>query len=311
MVTTDDDTAHVDAAEAQERLRTLHYKRLRKASTFEVGLAIAFMYLLFGRYWAQSSRDDPLTRLVEALYDPTLLISLLLLFAELFIHALTGQAILVGIYASRSKRLRRIFAPPISYRGGRGVVHDEFDQVIQRSSEALKAAQRRPNALLLVGTTVAMAGLLFFILTLPDFGFVDVSASGASPAQPEELTERLLTLLPRLLMLIFIQVLAGFFMRQYRVSMEELRYYEAILRERESQRLSFHIMSNHKEKILQDFAKSISTNHDRDTVRLQNGETTVILEAQKLEANEFKGIYGPLFELLKKPIEAVASKKNE
>ena len=40
-------------------------------------------------------------------------------------------------------------------------------------------------------------------------------------------------------MLAFVQVLAGFFLRQYKLAMDELRYYEAVLRHRESQMLAY------------------------------------------------------------------------
>src|SRR5258708_11550799 len=43
------------------------------------------------------------------------------------------------------------------------------------------------------------------------------------------------TLFRSLLMLLFIQVLAGFFLRQYRAGMEDFRYYEALVRRRESE----------------------------------------------------------------------------
>ena len=65
-------------------------------------------------------------------------------------------------------------------------------------------------------------------------------------------------LLPRLLMLIFIQVLAGFFLRQYRTSMEDFRYYDLVLRQREAQLLSYILrkQTGDKKAILT-FAKEI------------------------------------------------------
>ena len=51
------------------------------------------------------------------------------------------------------------------------VVVSEFQNYLERSREAATTAQRRPNALLFVGTLIAVVGLLFFIVTLPGSRF--------------------------------------------------------------------------------------------------------------------------------------------
>lgn len=48
-----------------------------------------------------------------------------------------------------------------------------------------------------------------------------------------DLTSRLLQILPRFGVLFFIEYIAFFFLKQYRILMEEYRYYEAIKRERQ------------------------------------------------------------------------------
>jgi hypothetical protein len=113
----------------------------------------------------------------------------------------------------------------------------EFQEYLHRSRAAASMAQRRPNALLFIGTIIALLGLVFFIVTLPDsrFGIVLPSTGPAEEITSHDVWSTGLRLLPRLLMLIFIQVLAGFFLRQYRASMEDFRYYESILRDREAQ----------------------------------------------------------------------------
>jgi hypothetical protein len=145
------------------------------------------------------------------------------------------------------------------------VVEQHFTTFIERSQKTKESASNRPNGLLLIGTVIALAGLGFYILTLPkdtpaqdlrntvdyyreliDFrsGLPQeaqqlITITPPLPPQSKTLETRLWEVIPRLLMLIFIQVLAGFFLRQYRSSMEDFRYYESILRYRESLYLSY------------------------------------------------------------------------
>jgi hypothetical protein len=91
-------------------------------------------------------------------------------------------------------------------------------------------------------------------------------------------------------MLLFIQVLAGFFLRQYRSSMEEFRYYEAVLRHREAQHLSYAIRDKMADKkALMYFANDLLK--ERDFGTLTRGKTTTMLEAQRAESNEFLSLY--------------------
>ena len=172
-------------------------------------------------------------------------------------------------------------------------VETSFTKYLLRSQDAAETAQRRPNALLFFGTFVAVLGLAFFIVTLPGspLGFL------AEAASPPDFWSSSIQLFPRLLMLIFIQVLAGFFLRQYRTSMEDFRYFEAILRQREAQFISF-ILRKHTgdTKSLVAFAKEIM--EDRPTGLLGRGQTTATLEAQRLANNEFATFYEKLADVI-------------
>jgi hypothetical protein len=176
----------------------------------------------------------------------------------------------------------------------------EFRQYLVRSGVAASTAQRRPNALLFIGTIIAVLGLLFFILTLPGsrFGILpsEVQAAQASLPAEQSTSHDFLQLLPRLLMLVFIQLLAGFFLKQYRASMEDFRYYESILRHREAQYLSYVLRKKSEDKkSLVSFAKEIM--EDRPLGMLAKGQTTTTLEAQRIERNEFASFYEMLAEL--------------
>jgi hypothetical protein len=178
----------------------------------------------------------------------------------------------------------------------------EFGKYLERSRGAATTAQRRPNALLFIGTAIAVVGLAFFFITLPGFHFGAFSPSdlqaGQVSLQSLDVWTTGLQLLPRLLMLVFIQLLAGFFLKQYRASMEDFRYYESILRNREAQYLSY-VLRKHSEdkKSLISFSKEIM--EDRPLGILSKGQTTAILEAQRMERNEFASVLDVLAELVK------------
>lgn len=170
------------------------------------------------------------------------------------------------------------------------VVQEEFDNYLERSGAAASAAQRRPNALMLIGTFIALIGLAFFFMTLPgsNGGYISLQPVG-EPSHPES---EALHLLPRLLMLVFIQVLAGFFLRQYRVSMEDFRYYESI----EAQYLSYVLRKRTgDQKAIMSFSKEIM--EERQLGMLGKGQTTTSLEAQRLAANEFATLYERIAEV--------------
>jgi hypothetical protein len=169
----------------------------------------------------------------------------------------------------------------------------EFRQYLFRSGAAASTAQRRPNALLFIGTIIALVGLIFFFVTLPGagrFSAVLPTGTGQVSATPEDFWSSGLQLLPRLVMLVFIQVLAGFFLRQYRASVEDFRYYESILRHREAQYLSYVLRKKTDDKkSLVSFAREIM--EDRPLGILTERETTTTLEAKRIERSELSSFY--------------------
>lgn len=241
--------------------------------------------------------------IIRAFGSIKVIIAFGILFIEVFSFILTGTSLFVSNVSSKrfSLRLADIGSKKVDSEGhfdrlyfnNTDVAQKAFIGFLERSREAARTAQRRPNALLFVGAIVAAVGLIFFLVTLPGF----ISAT-TSQIDSNELWKRLLDLIPRLLMLLFIQLLAGFFLRQYRSSMEEFRYYEAVLRYREAQFLSYLIRSTSSDKAaIERFAKEVLD--DRNFGRISNEETTLVMEAQKHETNEFKELMASVWDFLK------------
>jgi AraC-like DNA-binding protein len=166
-------------------------------------------------------------------------------------------------------------------------IEKSFGLYIQRSQIAAQTALRRPNALLFVGTIIAVAGLIFYVVT----------QTRLENNLSESFWATMLNLSPRLLMLLFIQVLAGFFLRQYRASMEDFRYYESVLRHREAQYLSYTLRKQlDDKKALLRFADEILKEVQFGI--LSHGQTTVAIEAQRTEENEFSSLYEKIAALI-------------
>jgi len=233
-------------------------------------------------------------------------------FFVVFFFVLTGVSPIVSVVSVTQELIdlvQNVSFPGISIKLDRlaeagssvdvGKTPDEVDLSFQvylrRSQDSVAVASRRPNALLFVGTFIAFLGLVFFILTLPGshYGFIE-----AAPASPQgDLTSATMHLLPRLLMLAFIQVLAGFFLRQYRSAMEDFRYYEAILRHREAQYLSYRLRKqNGSTNSLTKFADELLK--EQMVGLLPKGQTTSLLETQRSETNEFTSLLERLASLV-------------
>lgn len=288
------------------------------ASVFEIFLVLIFIYYFVHQYGPDANKMSGtvggiiISILLNTQFVPWLT---LLLFFEIFVFILLRKTIVVGAVLIALEQLTK-------KHDSHGFIEDQaeassiemFAYHLQRSRKNVEDARRRPNALLFVGTVIAVSGLIFFVYTLPDFGSsirvvrgsldsLSKSIDGNGANYEETIEHKMSTseifaqVIPRLSMLIFIQILAGFFLRQYRSSMEEFRYYEAILRAREDQYLSFILR---KESVDTPAIKEFATYllNVRDFGYLDKDKSTQVLEAQKYEANEFLPVIQKLISLL-------------
>lgn len=149
----------------------------------------------------------------------------------------------------------------------------------------------RAGVYLLVGVMVAFFGLAFFYVMTGTVAFSDTTPPLSIAA----------ILAPKFGVLFFIEVVAFFFLRQYRAAMDEFRYYEALKRHREE---ALAII-----RLFQDSGKPMNPMElikngalfSRAGV-LEKGQTSELLESRKLEKNEL--------DLLEKVIEVVSRSKK-
>jgi hypothetical protein len=165
----------------------------------------------------------------------------------------------------------------------------DYKQVCINESKAI--AERvfaRSGVYLLAGTLTAFAGIMVFYSPLFD----------QSKATTEDITQRLLDFLPRFGALFFIEFIAIFFLRQFRIMHEEYRYYEAIKRKRQDNFNLLELIEKFKDK--PELIKSVIELYSENSSlgKLAKDETTQILETQKI-LNQQTDILGKMFDWIK------------
>jgi hypothetical protein len=150
---------------------------------------------------------------------------------------------------------------------------------IKQSQKLSEQIFSRSSAYLLIGCLIAFAGVGFFY-------FQSVYIHTDTKISTSELGFTFRETLPRLGVLIFVEAIAFFFLKQYKATMEEFRYYESIKRQRENQYLIASCGSIHKENE-EYFTKLVSRmNLTENPNKILKDETTQIIEAQKISGAE-------------------------
>jgi hypothetical protein len=99
----------------------------------------------------------------------------------------------------------------------------------------------------------------------------------------------LLNLAPKFGVLIFIEFIAIFFLKQYRSLMDEFRYYESLKRSREESLAILRMASSNHETF--DFDKFLEKNTLKSSVtNFAPGHTTDLIESKKMEKSELDAI---------------------
>ena len=152
---------------------------------------------------------------------------------------------------------------------------ETLKSLVDLSRKLSEGIYSRAGVYLLIGVMIAFIGVGFFYIQTTKLSEV------------KEFTILLMNLAPRFGVLFFIEVLAFFFLRQYRIAMEEFRYYEAIKRFREDTLTLIHFARNPIDGLTsQDFITKCSFYSEAG--KLSSGETTEMLEVNKLNKDELE-----------------------
>lgn len=170
-----------------------------------------------------------------------------------------------------------------------------FASYVLRSRHLADSIYSRSGVYLLVGVVVAFSGLLFFYTQTANLSILSAGTEDTYRFQ------HLLTLAPKFGILFFIEIVAFFFLRQYRSAMDEFRYYEAIKRKRE-ETLALLILAEKSTRPV-DIAELLKIDTFFSSAgKLSAGESSEIIESRKLEKNEL--------DLLEKVVEVLSRSKK-
>lgn len=163
-------------------------------------------------------------------------------------------------------------------------------ELIFSSQSLSKNIYNRGSLYLMIGLICAFAGIAFF------YSQTHVVDSTKTPLQ------QLLSILPNFGVLFFLELVAFFFLRQYRSVMDEFRYYEAIKRSREETLAIIKFTLESGKEV--DLAEVIEKGRlGSNPSKLEAGQSTEILESRKLDKSEL--------ETLTKLVETVVSKLGQ
>lgn len=168
-----------------------------------------------------------------------------------------------------------------------------LESYLRKAQKVADKIYSRGGAYLLIGCLIAFVGVLFFY-----FQSVALHNSIKVTDKDFDYSRLLLEYLPRIGTLIFVEAIAFFFLRQYRQTMEEFRYYEAIKRQRENQYAIFKLIADFNDKP-ELFDKLISyCAFGENPSKLSQGETTTLIETEKIIPKDSE-LFDKLIELVK------------
>lgn len=159
-----------------------------------------------------------------------------------------------------------------------------------RLSDEIYSLTRRGNLNLVIGSLTAIIGLAllgyFVVASGTEFAaLLKTSSSDQTPAvDARSITPLLGLFLPRLSLVVVIEVFAYFFLKLYRKSLEEIKYFQNEMTNIEAQFISLEgaLFLEDKEPLRQIIEQLSKT--ERNFV-LSKGETTVEIEKLKLEGH--------------------------
>jgi superfamily I DNA and/or RNA helicase len=168
------------------------------------------------------------------------------------------------------------------------IVSGHLDSIKRRLDEELVAVNRRGNLNLSIGAITTVSGLLVLGLTVFE-----------KYTGPSDYQSIILHYLPRISFVLLIEVFAYFFLGLYKASLSETRYFQNELTNVESRYTALTVALHRPQELGASATIAALASTERNFL-LKAGETTVDIEALKIESDRQKGIISELRGLLKR-----------
>jgi hypothetical protein len=188
----------------------------------------------------------------------------------------------VSAYAEVVEGLKKQWALDLDRTSQVKLVSDQLMEAKKRITAELEAVNRRGNLNLSIGIVTTLSGLLVLGATVFD------RYTGVADYQTI-----LLHYLPRLSLVIFIEIFAYFFLKLYKASLTETKYFQNELTNIESKFTALLVALHRPQELGAAAAVAGLVGTERNFL-LKQGESTVDLEALKLENDRQKGLIAEL-----------------
>lgn len=175
-------------------------------------------------------------------------------------------------------------------------------QVVERLRREITDLRLRSNVNLLIGMSITAGGLYLLWSTV---AIVDASqllkalASEGDGSNAKFLKNLLLPIIPRILLVVFVEVFAYFFLRLYKNGLSEIKYFQNELTNIESKLIAveFSLLSQNQDSLKSSLEALSRT--ERNFI-LEKNQTTVELERAKSESELTRNVIKTIPELFKR-----------
>lgn len=188
------------------------------------------------------------------------------------------------------KHLKDNISSTLTYekRGARNAFEMDFRFIRSRLNREIEKLSRKANVNLVIGslTTIVALGALGYIVLQSQDSFVD-------------LTQMLFHYIPRISLIIFIEVFAFFFLRLYKLNLNDMKYIQNELTTIELKLVSLSVAINFGKDIdVSSITKELSKT-ERNFI-LKKGETTVELEKSRIGKAGIREILNSITDISKR-----------
>jgi len=155
-----------------------------------------------------------------------------------------------------------------------------YESVVNAAGLAVRM-ERRTNTHLILGVAIGLLGVIVSVVlqSFVRYGY----PYGMGFPMSLSLSLTFLNMVPRITILVFMEVLAGFFLRQYRIGVEDLKYFLDLERRAKARYITYSIYKQTGTGGEQAFAAALLA-ETNDTI-LRNGETTTTIQTIQNEQN--------------------------
>ncbi|WP_429012773.1 hypothetical protein [Aeromonas hydrophila] len=210
----------------------------------------------------------------------------------------TQQEVIEAIFKQQVKDLKDSIEKNSDYEK----LKLSVDQIKVRLYREISDLRLRSNVNLLIGMLITAVGLYLLWSTV---SMIDTSSSlktlayEGAESNSQFFKNLILPLVPRIMLVIFIEIFAYFFLRLYKNGLSEIKYFQNELTNVESKLVALELsyLSENNETMASVILSLVKT--ERNFV-LENGQTTVELEKAKSESEMMKSIVNAVPNLFKK-----------